>query len=161
MSCTSQAASRIYDLLTTCSCLLLRANSYKKVCVNSNKARKRWDSKYIQERRRFLPNKARIEEKKSRLEILTREECTKHLGQMITMRPEKTNDFGWVFGINYQIRIRFSSLRNFFFERFEFLVCSKFKHTMWPCMCCGLFVATQFHVECCGVRDDIYINKYS
>ena len=42
---------------------------------------------------------------------------------------------------------------NFFVERFEFLVCSKFK---WPymCLCCGLFVPTQFHFECCGVRDD-------
>ena len=29
-------------------------------------------------------------------------------------------------------------------------------HTMWPymCVCCGLFVPTQFHFECCGVRDD-------
>ena len=27
---------------------------------------------------------------------------------------------------------------------------------MWPymCMCCGLFVPTQFHFECCGVLDD-------
>ena len=32
-----------------------------------------------------------------------------------------------------------------FFERFEFFICS----TMWPymCMCCGLFVPTQFHFE--------------
>ena len=45
-----------------------------------------------------------------------------------------------------------------FFERFDFLVCSKFNHshTMWPymCLCCGLFVTTQFQFECCGVRDD-------
>ena len=29
-------------------------------------------------------------------------------------------------------------------------------HTMWPymCMCCSLFVPTQFHFECCGVLDD-------
>ena len=55
------------------------------------------------------------------------------------MRPEtNSNDFG-VFGINWQIRIRFSSLRNFF-ERFEFLVCSKFNHT--PCGCpCACAVA--------------------
>ena len=27
---------------------------------------------------------------------------------------------------------------------------------MWPymCLCCGLFVPTQFHFECCGFRDD-------
>ena len=33
-----------------------------------------------------------------------------------------------------QIRIRFSSLR-FFFERFEFLVCSKFNHMQRDCTC--------------------------
>ena len=29
---------------------------------------------------------------------------------------------------------------------------------MWPYMflCCGLFVPTQFHFECCGVFDDMY-----
>ena len=34
---------------------------------------------------------------------------------------------------------------------------------MWPymCLCCGLFVPTQFHFECCGVRDDMYfLSKY-
>ena len=42
------------------------------------------------------------------------------------------------------------------FERFEFFGVFKVEsHTMWPCMClcCGLFVPTQFHFECCGVRD--------
>ena len=39
-------------------------------------------------------------------------------------------------------------------------------HTMWPymCMCCGLFVPTQFHFECCGVRDGhvkIYIQIFT
>ena len=29
------------------------------------------------------------------------------------------------------------------------------------CMCCGLFVPTQFHFECCGVRDDMKKYKYS
>ena len=34
---------------------------------------------------------------------------------------------------------------------------------MWPymCLCCGLFVPTQFHFECCGVRDDMYISIYT
>ena len=46
-----------------------------------------------------------------------------------TIPPETdSNDFG-CFGINLQIRIRCSSLRTFFFEGFEFLVCSKFNHT--------------------------------
>ena len=47
--------------------------------------------------------------------------------------------------------------RGFFFERFEFFGVFKVQsHTMWPymCMCCGLFVPTQFHFDCCGVRDD-------
>ena len=36
-----------------------------------------------------------------------------------------------------------------FFERFEFLVSKVQSHTMWPymCLCCGLFVPTQFHFE--------------
>ena len=56
-------------------------------------------------------------------------------------------------------RFEFDILRreNYFFERFEFFGVFKVRsHTMWPymCMCCGLFVTTQFHFECCGVRDD-------
>ena len=38
------------------------------------------------------------------------------------------------FGINWQIRIRISSSR-IFFERFEFLVCSKFNHMQRDCTC--------------------------
>ena len=63
------------------------------------------------------------------------------------------------FGINWQIRIRFLSLRKFFFEAIQIFGVFKVQsHTMWPCMCmcCGLFVPTQFHFECCGVRDDMY-----
>ena len=35
-------------------------------------------------------------------------------------------------------------------------------HTMWPymCMCCGLFVPTQFHFECYGVLDDSRYHMY-
>ena len=42
--------------------------------------------------------------------------------------PKDTRTISGVFGINEQIRIRISSPR-IFFERFEFLVCSKFNHT--------------------------------
>ena len=46
---------------------------------------------------------------------------------------------------------------NLFSERFDFFGVFKVQsHTMWPhmCMCCGLFAPTQYHFECCGVRDD-------
>ena len=53
-----------------------------------------------------------------------------------TMPPEThSNDFGFFFfGINWKIRIRFSSWRKIF-ERFEFLVCSKFNHMQRDCTC--------------------------
>ena len=38
------------------------------------------------------------------------------------------------------------------FERFEFLCVHA--TTLSMCLCCGLFAPTQFHFECCGVRDD-------
>ena len=53
--------------------------------------------------------------------------------------------------------------RIFFFERFDFFGVFKVQsHTMWPymCLCCGLFVPTQFHFECCGVRDDMWMYMY-
>ena len=58
------------------------------------------------------------------------------IGLRGTIRPEtNSNDFG-VFWNNQQIRIRISSLRKlFFFERFEFLVCSKFNHMQRDCKC--------------------------
>ena len=69
----------------------------------------------------------------------------------------KFERFREVFGIYEQIRIRILSSRKLFFERFEFFGVFKVQsHTMWPymCMSCGLFAPTQFHFECCGVRDD-------
>ena len=49
------------------------------------------------------------------------------------MPPEThSNDFGFFFGINQKIRIRFSSSRKIF-ERFEFLVVSKFNHMQRDC----------------------------
>ena len=56
-----------------------------------------------------------------------------------TMRPEiNSNDFVF-FGIGWQIRIRFCRCGKFF-ERFEFLVCSKFNHTQC-CRTCACAVA--------------------
>ena len=46
-------------------------------------------------------------------------------------KPIRTISGG--FGINYQIRIRFSS--SHFFERFEFWVCSKFNHIQCDSAC--------------------------
>ena len=62
-----ESASQLCDMLTMCSCLQLQRSSFKKRYVNSNIAQKRQDSRYIQEKRRFLATKARAEEKKSRL----------------------------------------------------------------------------------------------
>ena len=69
-------------------------------------------------------------------------------------KPIRTISGG--FGINWQIRIRISSSRELCFLNDSNFWCSKFNHTQWPymCMCCGLFAPTQFHSECCGVRDD-------
>ena len=76
--------------------------------------------------------------------------------------------------IYHSRRNQFERFRGFFLElisRFEFEFCRRencifwtirifgvFKvhtHTMWPymCLCCGLFVSTQFQFECCCVFD--------
>ena len=48
----------------------------------------------------------------------------------ISFAPNPIRTISVVFGINWQIRIRISSFRKLsLFERFEFLVCSKFNHT--------------------------------
>ena len=65
-------------------------------------------------------------------------------GSLFTIPPEtNSNDFGGFLEL---------------ISRFEFGFRRRGvpSHTMWPCMCmcCGLFVPTQFHFECCGVRDD-------
>ena len=64
--------------------------------------------------------------------------------------PKPIRTISGVFGINEQIRIRISSPRKLFLNKFEFLVCSKFNHThhvavpvpvhvmcmkMYMCMC--------------------------
>ena len=53
---------------------------------------------------------------------------------MVTIRSEtNSNDFGVVFGINWQIRIRFSSSRKLFFKTIRIFGVFKVQsHTMWP-----------------------------
>ena len=75
----------------------------------------------------------------------------------LLFRPKPIRTISGGVGIYLQIRIRFSSSRNFFSNDSNFwCVQSSITHTLWPymCMCCGLFAPTQFHFECCGVRDD-------
>ena len=50
--------------------------------------------------------------------------------QRDTMRPEiNSNDFGGVLELISRFEFDFRRCGNLFFERFEFLVCSKFNHT--------------------------------
>ena len=80
------------------------------------------------------------------------EACGPVLEEANTVRPKiNSNDFG-VLGINWKIRIRISSSRKIFFAGFEFLVCS-ITHLV-ALHVLVLFAPTQFHFECCGVRDD-------
>ena len=46
--------------------------------------------------------------------------------------------------------------RGFFLNDSNFGVFKVQPHAtrLYTCMCCGLFVPTQFHFECCGVCDD-------
>ena len=74
-----------------------------------------------------------------------------------TIRPKiNSNDFGCFWKKLADSNSNFVVANLICLQRFEFLVCSKFNHPQWSymCMCCGLFAPTQFHVECCGFRDD-------
>ena len=83
-----------------------------------------------------------------------------------TMRAEtNSNDFGFFFKLISRFEFEFRRRENDFFERFEFLVSSKFNHTQWPymCMCCGLFAPTQFHSEyvvSVTIHDGMYKSIY-
>ena len=90
-----------HDCLTNMRCaddVLLFAYSkeqLQKCCANSSKVQKRWDSESIQERRKILSNQSsnirkEIEIDDIKVEILTREESTKYLGQMITFQQQTT-----------------------------------------------------------------------
>ena len=76
----------------------------------------------------------------------------------VTIRPKiNSNDFGEFSNSLADWNSNFVVAEILFFERFEFFGVFKVQsHTMWPymCLCCGLFVPTQFHFECCGFRDD-------
>ena len=77
----------------------------------------------------------------------------------ITIPAEtNSNDFGVLGNLLADSNSNFVVAKIIFFERFEFLVFKVQSHTMWPymCLCCGLFVTTQFQFECCGVRDSLH-----
>ena len=84
---------------------------------------------------------------------------------VLTIRPETNSNNFEVFGINYQIRIRLSSSR-FFFERFEFVVCSKYNHTQCGRTCACAMACLHPHnsisnvVASLTIDDDIYIYIY-
>ena len=61
---TIMTASQTWDLPTTCSYLHPRKNSFKKCCANSRRVLKKWDSWFIQQRRKFFATKAWTQEKK-------------------------------------------------------------------------------------------------
>ena len=85
------------NLPTTCSYLHPQKNSSKKCCANSSEVLKKWDSGSIQERRKFSGNRSlnirkEIEIDDIKVEVLTREDSTKCLGQMITFQQQETTE---------------------------------------------------------------------
>ena len=66
-----------------------------------------------------------------------------------------SNDFGFLELIS-RFEFEFRRRENFSRTIRIFGVFKVQSHTMWPymCVCCGLFVPTQFQFECCDVRDD-------
>ena len=75
-----------------------------------------------------------------------------------TMRPEiNSNDFGFFLKLISRFEFDLRRCGNFFFGTVRIFGVFKVQsHTLWPymCLCCGLFVPTQFQFECCGVCDD-------
>ena len=66
----------------------------------------------------------------------------------LTMPPEiNSNDFGGFLELISRFEFEFCRRENYFFWRIRI-----FGVFMW--MCCGLFVPTQFHFECCDFLDD-------
>ena len=88
-----------HDCLTNMRFVLLFASSKRAAPENDvrllNAAQKKWVSKYIRQRRKFSATKVRTVEKDMvidniKVEILTRNESTKYLGQMITFLHQET-----------------------------------------------------------------------
>ena len=75
-----------------------------------------------------------------------------------TMRPEiNSNDFGGFLELTSRFEFEFRRRENYIFGTIRIFGVFKVQsHTMWPymCLCCGLFVPTQFRFECCDFRDD-------
>ena len=79
-----------------------------------------------------------------------------HRGVRDAMRAEtNSNDFGG-FGIYLADSNSIFVVVEFFLMIRIFGVFGNQMHAMrlYMCMCCGLFGPTQFHFECCSVRDD-------
>ena len=100
-------ASQICALLTMCSCLLLQRSSFKKCCATSKIAQKRWDSRYVQEKTKILSSQSsnsrkEIEIDNIKVEISTREESTKYLGQMVTFQQQEMTETAWATFYKYK-----------------------------------------------------------
>ena len=83
-----------------------------------------------------------------------------------TSRPKTNSNDKVFFGINKQIRIRFSLLRKFCFlmiRIFGVFGVESYAMRLYLCMCCGLFAPTQFHFECCVslmIHENIFLLFY-
>ena len=68
----------------------------QKCWANSRKVLKKWDSGFIQKRRKFSATKARTQKKievdNIKIEILTKGESARYLGQMITFLQQETTE---------------------------------------------------------------------
>ena len=80
------------------------------------------------------------------------------LKSFITIRVQtNSNDFGRFWIYLTESNSNFVVAKILFFWTIRILGVFKVQsHTMWlsMCMCCGLFVPTEFQFECGGVRDD-------
>ena len=84
-------------------------------------------------------------------------DVAKHVSDvLVTMRPKlNSNDFGGFLGSISRFGFGFRRCGFFFTIRY-FGVFKVQSHTMrsYMCLCCGLFVLTEFQFECCCARDD-------
>ena len=97
---TITTASQTWDSPTTWSCSQHPKNRYRKCCGNSRKLLKKWDSGFIQTRRRFSitrapstrTQKSNLKLMTSKIEILTSNESVKYSGQKISFYQQETTE---------------------------------------------------------------------
>ena len=97
-----------------CYCLHPPRNSYGKCCMSSRKVLKKWDLGFIQKRQKILSNqsiinsytKKELEIEHTKIEILTRSESVKFLGQKISFHHQTTTE------IKNRIRAAWATFRN-------------------------------------------------